>query len=217
MRTDDVVLLEVRQRGVVHDEERVVVADPATMSLWQVITYVLRVPTNVYIIVASSLGFFFLSGLRTFGVLFVRGHFDVGQAVATRAVQDHERRSGARVTFGTQALPADVPLPVKIALYRALQESLSNATRHGRGQTLEVELTSRGGTRPGDPPGLELVVRDDGAGFDPDSLERSEGLGLAGIREQAEILGGSFAIRSAPGAGTELHVSWPLQVGTVEA
>jgi MFS family permease len=83
MRVDDVVLLEVRQQGVVHDEARVVVADPARMSLWQVVRYVLRVPTNVYIIVASSLGFLFLSGLRTFGVLFARGHFDVGQAVAT--------------------------------------------------------------------------------------------------------------------------------------
>ncbi len=60
-------------------------------------------------------------------------------------------------------------------------------------------------------------MRDDGAGFDPASLERSEGLGLAGIREQAEILGGSFAIRSAPGAGTELRVWWPLQIGTAEA
>jgi predicted MFS family arabinose efflux permease len=83
VRTDDVVLLRVRERGVEHDEARVVVADPARMSLLQVIRYVLRVPTNVYIILASSLGFLFLSGLRTFGVLFARGHFDVGQAVAT--------------------------------------------------------------------------------------------------------------------------------------
>jgi predicted MFS family arabinose efflux permease len=83
VRTDDVVLNEVRQRGVEHDEDRVVIADPATMSLWQVIRYVLRVPTNVTIIVAASMGFLFLSGLRTFGVLFARGHFDVGQAVAT--------------------------------------------------------------------------------------------------------------------------------------
>jgi predicted MFS family arabinose efflux permease len=83
LRTDDAVLHQVRQRGVRHDEARVVIADPASMSLWQVVTYVLRVPTNVYLIVASSLGFFFLSGLRTFGVLFARGHFGVGQASAT--------------------------------------------------------------------------------------------------------------------------------------
>jgi predicted MFS family arabinose efflux permease len=83
VRTDDVVLREVRQQGVEHDEGRVVAADPATMSLWHVVGYVLRVPTNVYIILASSMGFLFLSGLRTFGVLFARGHFEVGQSAAT--------------------------------------------------------------------------------------------------------------------------------------
>ena len=83
VRTDDAVLAEVRKRGVRHDEDTVVVADPATMSLWQVVRYVLRVRTNVYLIVASSLGYLFLAGIRTFAVLFARGHFDVGQAMAT--------------------------------------------------------------------------------------------------------------------------------------
>lgn len=83
VRTDDAVLLGVRQRGVSHDEERVVVADPAAMSLWQVVVYVLRVRTNVTIILASAMGYLFLAGLRTFSVIFVRGHFDVGQATAT--------------------------------------------------------------------------------------------------------------------------------------
>ncbi len=55
------------------------------------------------------------------------------EAVASRAVLDHERRSGATVALRTRELPADVPLPLKIALFRALQESLSNATRHGGG------------------------------------------------------------------------------------
>ncbi len=83
VRTDDRVLLEVRQRGVRADEDIVMVADPAAMTLWQVVRYVLRVRTNVYIIVASSLGYLFLAGLRTFAVVFARGHFDVGQALAT--------------------------------------------------------------------------------------------------------------------------------------
>jgi predicted MFS family arabinose efflux permease len=83
VRTDDAVLAEVRNQGVEPDEGLVVVADPAGMSLWQVVLYVLRVRTNLYIIVASSLGYFFLAGIRTFAVLFARGHFDVGQALAT--------------------------------------------------------------------------------------------------------------------------------------
>ncbi|MDI9599975.1 MAG: MFS transporter [Acidobacteriota bacterium] len=82
-RADDVVLMEVRRQGVEPDADRVVLTDPARMSLGHVVRYVLRVRTNVYIILASSMGFLFLAGLRTFGVLFARGHFGVGQAVAT--------------------------------------------------------------------------------------------------------------------------------------
>jgi predicted MFS family arabinose efflux permease len=82
-REDDAVLVEVRRRGVQPDAELVVEADPQDMSLRQVVVYVLRVRTNVYIILASSLGYLFLAGLRTFAVIFARGHFGVGQATAT--------------------------------------------------------------------------------------------------------------------------------------
>ncbi len=61
--------------------------------------------------------------------------------------------------------------------------------------------------------GLSLVVRDDGDGFDPATLADSPGLGLAGIREQAGVLGGSFEVSSSPGHGTELRVWWPLRRG----
>lgn len=83
VREDDAVLIGVRRRGVQPREEIVVEADPGRMSLWQVVTYVLRVRTNVVIILASSLGFLFLSGIRTFALVFARGHFGMGQAAAT--------------------------------------------------------------------------------------------------------------------------------------
>jgi signal transduction histidine kinase len=141
------------------------------------------------------------------------------EAVATRAVHDHGRRSGAEVSLQARSLPAEAPLPVKIALFRALQESLSNATRHSGQGGMSVDLSGTPATRDRNLglAGLLLVVRDAGAGFDPGTLGESEGLGLAGIREQAEILGGSFAIRSAPGAGTEVRVWWPLQNVTGDA
>jgi signal transduction histidine kinase len=138
------------------------------------------------------------------------------EAVALRAAQDHQRRSGTRVELVARDVPAAVPLPVKIALYRAMQESLSNATRHGRSELVKVELTGAHDPRRDDVAGLSLVVRDDGAGFDPATLESAEGLGLAGIREQAEILGGTFALHSGLGDGTELRVWWPLQNGVPE-
>jgi len=138
------------------------------------------------------------------------GPVDVRE-VALRAARDHGRRSGTRVTVETADLPGSVPLPVKIALYRALQESLSNATRHAKSERIRVHLAGRSSTRADGSTGLELVVNDEGEGFDPRQLASSEGLGLAGIREQAEVLGGSFEIVSAPGEGTELRVWWPLQ------
>ncbi len=141
------------------------------------------------------------------------------EAVATRAIRDHERRSGTHVALDVDAPPVTVSLPVKIALFRALQEGLSNATRHGGSSVIHVSLagrsadrgSSRASDRPSRVPGLALIVSDDGAGFDPASLASTGGLGLAGIREQAEILGGTFAVSSAPAGGTELRVWWPVQ------
>jgi len=139
------------------------------------------------------------------------------QAVASRAVEDHRRRSGSSVSLAMRDVPEVVPLPVKIALFRALQESLSNATRHGRSEHVRVEIAGGSDSQLDRTPGLELIVSDDGTGFEPASLGSSAGLGLAGIREQAEILGGSFSINSAPGVGTELRVWWPAQEGAREA
>jgi signal transduction histidine kinase len=136
------------------------------------------------------------------------------EAVARRATDDHERRSGAPVELDCTDVPATAPLPVKIALFRALQEALSNATRHGGSEQVEVELAGTG-SDDGGPPGLELTVRDKGRGFDVAGLASSPGLGLAGIREQAEILSGTFSVSSHPGQGTVLRAWWPLATGSV--
>ncbi len=135
-------------------------------------------------------------------------------AVASRAAHDHQRRSRTTVHLETHDVPEPVPLPVKIALFRALQEALSNATRHGRSEAVDVELRGGKGRRRAGVPGLRLIVRDQGVGFDPATLGSVDGLGLAGIREQAQVLGGEFSLRSAAGEGTELRVWWPLDAGT---
>ena len=83
VRSDDLVLRQIEEQGVAPDEGVVVVADPAEMTTWQVMRHVLRVRTNVTIIVASALGYFFLAGLRTFAVVFASGQFRVGQGLAT--------------------------------------------------------------------------------------------------------------------------------------
>jgi signal transduction histidine kinase len=123
--------------------------------------------------------------------------------VAERAVRDHERRSGTPVRLTTEAVPDAAPLAVKIALLRTLQEALSNATRHGGGAGVTVRLWSDGDL-------LCVAVSDRGPGFRFEAVDATRGLGLAGMRERAELLGGSFAVRAAPGRGATVRACWPL-------
>lgn len=123
----------------------------------------------------------------------------------SRACDDHARRSGTVIQNDVGNLPADAPLPVKIALFRGLQEALSNATRHGGGIGVAVRSWAADGF-------INTEVRDRGPGF-VISPERSDsGLGLTGIRERAAILGGTATITSRPGRGTTVHISLPLDV-----
>jgi signal transduction histidine kinase len=123
--------------------------------------------------------------------------------VATRAVSDHIRRTGMPVDVAIENPPDNVALPVKIALYRATQELLSNAFRHGQGTDVRLRIEA-------DDRFLALEVSDRGPGLDVRRLAEVQGLGLAGMREQAELLGGDFEISSEPGAGTTARVRWPI-------
>jgi MFS family permease len=73
---------QVRARNVEPDPKLVLDEDPQRMSLYRAIRYTLLVPTNMMLIIGSALGYFFLSGLQTFALLFVRGHYDASQATA---------------------------------------------------------------------------------------------------------------------------------------
>ncbi|MGI8549501.1 MAG: sensor histidine kinase [Dehalococcoidia bacterium] len=123
--------------------------------------------------------------------------------VVERAVHDHERRNGIRVTMAIEAVPEPVPLAIKIALFRSLQEALSNATRHGGGVDVLVHVQVKGGM-------IALAVSDHGPGFIPEQVATDGHLGLVGLQERAELLGGSFGIESELGHGTTLRVCWPV-------
>jgi signal transduction histidine kinase len=125
--------------------------------------------------------------------------------VARRAVRDHERKSGARVTQRIEEVDAEDTLPVKIALYRMLQEALSNGFRHAGGSGQQVEVKKVGDQ-------LKIRVIDTGPGFDPAVASKCGGQGLVGMRERAEIHGGSFEVTSSPNQGTVICISLPLIV-----
>lgn len=128
--------------------------------------------------------------------------------VAERTVQDHRRHSGTAVALRCEALPETAPLAIKTALVRTMQEALSNATRHGLGREVAVTLSSADGM-------LRLSVRDRGPGFAAGAAPTA-GLGIAGMRERAELLGGTFRIDSSPGHGAEVEASWPLAGAAAE-
>lgn len=114
------------------------------------------------------------------------------------AVRSHERRTRTSVVCEIGLLPPHVPLATTISLFRFAQEGLNNAFRHagGRGQSLKADYT-----------GSEIVIEvsDRGLGFDPTRLEnRKDKLGLAGLRQRLESLGGTFEITTVPGTGTRL-------------
>ena len=121
-----------------------------------------------------------------------------------RVVRTHERRTSTRVTLDAGPLPTQAPLPIKITLYRVVQEALSNAYRHAGGCGQRVSVRMDGGL-------LRLVVADDGPGFDGLTAdEAQEHLGLVGMRERVESLGGRFQVESAPGCGTRLSAVLPF-------
>lgn len=120
----------------------------------------------------------------------------------TRAVHDHQRRTGTTVDVKLDGIPDEISLPAKITLYRLVQEALNNAFRHagGVGQALHARREETD---------LVVEVRDRGPGFDVEKvheLMRDQGdhLGLLGMRERIESLGGSLFIDSKPGEGTRI-------------
>lgn len=130
--------------------------------------------------------------------------------VARRAVAAHLRPTGCPVALAYTGLPdPEVDDSLRICLYRFLQETLSNATRHAPGAEVRVDVEVT-------PDRLTATVRDDGPGFDARTarVPRPDGgLGLAGLRDRAESIGGAVRLETTPGAGTRLVLTLPLGKG----
>lgn len=106
-----------------------------------------------------------------------------------------------------------LPSDVETALYRIVQEALTNVARHAEAKHVSV-LLERRGTATGDSRVLKLIVEDDGKGFDVPAAavaHSRERLGLYSMRERASFLGGTLTIESSPGTGTAVFVEVPLR------
>jgi PAS domain S-box-containing protein len=128
-------------------------------------------------------------------------------AVATYA-EEWGNRSGVAVDFHSTGIEGErMPSPVESTLYRVVQEALTNVLRHATAHRVSLVLQRT-------PIGVTAVIEDDGRGFDADSAEAGGRLGLLGMRERLELVGGKLTVESVPGKSSTVIARIPLGAGT---
>jgi signal transduction histidine kinase len=128
------------------------------------------------------------------------------EAALTAHAEEWSRHSGIRIDVHAPPEGERLPDATESAIYRVVQEALTNIARHSGATHASLVLERRDGR-------VVVVVEDDGRGFDSESEARTgdaPGLGLRGIRERVALLGGTVAIESTSGSGTSLYVRIPM-------
>ena len=103
---------------------------------------------------------------------------------------------------------AGIPEPLKIVIFRIVQEALNNVAKHSGAESVNLCLKKKDGR-------IELAIEDNGAGFDVDSAlaksSHDKGLGIAGMKERTELSGSIFCMESVIAEGSTIHATWPIQ------
>ncbi|MBP1694576.1 MAG: hypothetical protein H6Q37_2459, partial [Chloroflexi bacterium] len=115
-----------------------------------------------------------------------------------RRLQAVEKRTGMNAQLVVDG-PIDLDEALELALYRITEEALNNTLKHGEATQVVIRITARSNW-------IDLEIRDDGKGFILQEALAAGGLGLMGIRERVNHLGGSLEIVTSPGQGTLIHV-----------
>jgi signal transduction histidine kinase len=150
-----------------------------------------------------------LSDIRNFcaGLLLPEVHNMTLAGALLHIIQDHERRTRSMVTCNISDLPLNAPQFVKICLCRFVQEALNNAFRHAGGKGQQVSAWWNDNT-------IMVEVADEGPGMSAGSAPAGRfQLGLTGLCDRIESIGGTLKVESTPGVGTRLLASLPLNSG----
>lgn len=132
---------------------------------------------------------------------------DLGLVPALRFLADGVAKRGKISIKVESSLPGRPTPSIETAVYRIIQEALNNVTKHSQAKNVRIQLNRDG-------PNLLCKIRDDGRGFDvPAILARkgNKGLGLIGIRERLNAIGGTLQLQSEPGQHTELLATIPME------
>ncbi|HXH98084.1 MAG TPA: GAF domain-containing sensor histidine kinase [Gaiellaceae bacterium] len=124
-------------------------------------------------------------------------------AALERLTESFVEQTGIAVEFQTALPEGRLQAEAETALYRIVQESLTNIVKHARASRVSVVLTRKDDS-------VSVIVEDDGVGFEP-GRAREGGLGLVGMRERVGLLGGRLTVESRPGAGTTFVAEVPLR------
>ena len=117
-----------------------------------------------------------------------------------RLTQGFGEQTGIAVDLEAGAISERLPLEVETAIYRIVQEALTNVVKHARAQRVSVLVTRVDGR-------IKAVIEDDGSGFDP--AESGDGIGLVGMRERIELLDGTLTVESSATSGTTVAAEVP--------
>jgi signal transduction histidine kinase len=128
---------------------------------------------------------------------------EVGLTAALESMLKRISQVGDRtLSYIVEQIDDLLPKDYRIHFYRLVQEVLNNAVKHSEASAVEVTVVM-------DEDSIRAIVKDNGKGFDP--KEKKEGYGMRSLNERVKILGGTYQIESAPGAGTIIKINIPIR------
>lgn len=151
-----------------------------------------------------------IQGVRNVASSLRPAALDMGLAPAIEWVcSEFTSRTGTACEFHVDQKVAEVDEARAVVLFRIVQESLTNIARYARASRVDIAMRQQDGY-------LRLEVSDDGLGFDLSEARRKKSFGLLGMEERAIAMGGQVEVNSAPGQGTHISVSIPLEFDATE-
>jgi signal transduction histidine kinase len=128
---------------------------------------------------------------------------DLGLSAALRwQAAEFAKHTGVRVKVDAAETDHHIDRDIALALFRIFQETLTNVARHAKATEVAVKLSSNDHA-------FVLQIRDNGIGLSPDDLRKPTSLGIRGMRERAQQLGGDVSVSAEPGSGTTVIISIP--------